>query len=152
MSGAGAPDFDALAKSLFGVSDLALEPYMLVQEDAANGVFRGLAFANERMAGALLVDRRPLDINRDWLVARLGTQLGATERFRLLAGRPGGSLRSYGIKICTCCDVGQNEIIDAVAAGCRDVHAVGIATRAGTNCRRCQPDIAKLIGAATGSP
>ncbi len=150
MSGAPSLDFETLARTLFGISDATPDAYMLVQEDATNGVCRGLAFAGDRMIGALLVDRQPLAIDRAWLVARLGTELGPSERFRVLASRPSGSLRSYGAKVCVCCDVGMNEIVDAVAAGCRSIHNVGIATRAGTNCRRCQPEIARVIELAAG--
>lgn len=103
------------------------------------------------MTGALLVAEAPLAVARDWLVARLGTQLDADERFRLLDGRPGGAMTPRGPIVCFCCHVGSNAIAEAVAAGCADVKSVGIATRAGINCGRCKPEIERIIASGAAS-
>ena len=148
LAGSTAHDWDAFARRLFGVetsatSSTALE--FLAYGDSVAGHHRIAAFADDRLIGAIFVSRNPISIARDWLAARLDTPLDPAERFRLLAGRPGGAMKPRGAIVCACCDVGRNEITDAVTTGCRSVQAVGDKTRAGTNCGSCRPEIARLI-------
>jgi assimilatory nitrate reductase catalytic subunit len=67
-------------------------------------------------------------------------------RLRLLAGRPGTDTPERGRIVCACLDVGQNEILDAIATkGCTSVAAVGACVKAGTNCGSCRAEIGRLI-------
>ena len=124
---------------------------ILQHGDTAAGTFFAAAFADDLLIGALLIGRRPLTEGRDWLIARLGTPLDPAERFRLLAGRPGGAMAPRGPTVCFCCDVRQNDILGAVEAGCTTVHGIGLATRAGTNCGGCQDEIGALLGTRLGT-
>ena len=140
-------DWDDLARDvLTGV--LAVRPLeRLVQRDDAARIYRIALLDARGLAGAVLIGPRPLATGRDWLAARLGTPLDPAERFRLLDGRPGGVERPRGETICFCCDVGSNEIADAIAAGCQTIDDVGRKTRAGTNCGRCQTRIGEILEA-----
>lgn len=150
LAGHAPSDWDAHAPVLLGVraSDTA---YILQHGDAAAGTFFAAAFVDDLLAGALLIGRDPLTEGRDWLIARMGTPLDPAERFRLLAGRPGGAMAPRGPTVCFCCDVRQNDILDAVQTGCTTVHGIGVATRAGTNCGGCQNEIGLIVGNALAS-
>lgn len=149
MAGREPADAEALARQLLAGPDGALPADTLVHRDDVAGLYRAAAFVDDELAGALLIAPQPLVIARDWLAARLGTPLDPAERFRLLDGRPSGAMRPRGQIVCFCCNVGENEIVDAAAAGSNSVHAIGVATRAGTNCKRCQPELARLIAGAS---
>ena len=153
IQGQGRRNWEQLAQELLRISPAA-DAYLLSSGDAEALPYRGLLIENGIMAGALFVGASPFVVpeeGRDWLDARLGTVLDAGERFRLLDGRPGGAMTPRGAIVCFCCHVGANAITEAIEAGCRDVVAVGAATRAGTNCGRCHSDIARLIASTTAS-
>ncbi len=145
LNGRGAREWDELARQLLLAPDESAAAYTLTNGDGEGCVFRAAAFLDDAFIGALLVAPRPLEIARDWLVARLGTVLGSGERFRLLDGRPSGSMIPRYSLVCYCHQIGDNEIKDAIQSGCRSVDTIGIATRAGTNCGSCQPRIADLL-------
>lgn len=145
MTAPARQDWQALGQSLLLPAGETATAYMLTDGSGDEGHFRAVAFEGDLMTGAMLAGPTPLSDGRDWLAARLGTALGATERFRLLAGRPGGYMHARGATVCFCCDIGRNEIADAVAAGSTSIRAVGEATSAGTNCGCCRADVARII-------
>jgi assimilatory nitrate reductase catalytic subunit len=144
LAGDGLPrSADDLASSLgIPMSDV------LAYRDSATGQQRLAAFDGGRLIAALFVGSRPPILARDWIGERLGTALAPTERLRLLAGRPGEPIKDRGPLVCACLEVGRNDILAAIHAGCRDVAAVGDRTKAGTNCGSCRSDIGRLIDEA----
>ena len=77
--------------------------------------------------------------------------LSPATRRALLAGRePGGALPEP--PVCVCLGVGAAAIAAAIAAGCDTVEAVGAATRAGTNCGSCRPEIRSALAARMPVP
>lgn len=145
LLGQGPRAWDELARELLLGSGEAARAYMLTNGDGERCIFRAAAFVDDCLIGALLVARRPLEIYREWMVARLGTPLDPGERFRLLDGRPFGPLVPRDHLVCFCCQIGDTEILEAIEAGCATIEAIGDATRAGTNCGRCQPRLAELL-------
>ncbi|KQZ15345.1 nitrate reductase [Mesorhizobium sp. Root554] len=114
---------------------------------------RGLAYraaaADETgaMAEALLVaapDQLPA---REWLVSLLGSRqpLAAADRHALLSGRSPSPLPSAGRIVCSCFNVGINQLASAVAAGCDSLDAIGKELNAGTNCGSCRSEIRRII-------
>ncbi len=153
LAGRAPENFEALARTLFGETadcdGRDAQPLAFhVHGDAEAGWHAIAAFADDRLFAALLVKPEPIADGREWLAARLGTPLDPAERFRLFSGRPGGALTPRGVIVCFCCNVGRNEIVDAVRAGAYTVQTIGATTRAGINCGRCRPDLEALIEAA----
>ncbi|QGM94419.1 nitrate reductase [Methylocystis rosea] len=72
-------------------------------------------------------------------------RLDQSERLSLLSGRSGRQLTNDGPLVCSCFSVGQKQIEAAIREGCRSALDVGKATRAGSNCGSCQPEIQRLI-------
>ena len=88
-----------------------------------------------------------LDAQREACEAYIKSQ--AHEGWTLVRDRfdDGGlSGASLGPTVCTCFDVGRNEILEAAATpGCGSVAAIGERLKAGTNCGSCRSEIGKLI-------
>ena len=86
---------------------------------------------------------------RDWLATLIAPDCddAAPPIAALLAGRPmNGPPPSP--TVCVCHGVSQNVVRAAIERGACDVAAVGEATRAGTGCGSCRPEIAALLAAA----
>ncbi|MDE2363503.1 MAG: nitrate reductase [Hyphomicrobiales bacterium] len=133
-------DWRDYAAELFALTR-ADRDLMLTMEDRHGGFFRCVASVNGAVVGALYASRKPLTVSRAWLCSALG----AVEPMALLAGRPAGAKAESGAQICACHSVGAHTIRDAVAGGCRDVRAVGVATAAGTGCGSCRPEIERIL-------
>jgi assimilatory nitrate reductase catalytic subunit len=118
--------------------------------DTANGIRRFAVTDGGRLTGALFTSRDPVAVARSWAAGALGTAVtDLTTRYRILAGRAGGDRPDSGATVCSCFEVGINQIVEAVASGrCASVDEVGRALRAGTNCGSCRGEIAGIIAGA----
>jgi len=101
------------------------------------------------MAEALLVAPPAQLAARDWLVSLLGSRapLSPTDRMALLSGRSPVPTPSIGRVVCSCFNVGVNQLASAVVAGCTTVEEIGQRLSAGTNCGSCRPEIRTIIDA-----
>jgi assimilatory nitrate reductase catalytic subunit len=101
------------------------------------------------MAEALLVAPSGQLPARDWLVTLLAARQPLTplERNALLSGRSPAPVAATGRIVCSCFNVGVNQLAGAVANGCRTVEEIGAALGAGTNCGSCRPEIRSVIDA-----
>jgi assimilatory nitrate reductase catalytic subunit len=136
-------DWDAYARALFGADDTELLAY----HDAAGNRHRFAAFHNGRLIGALFVAPEPVAVSRVWAADRLGDEtLEPAQRLRLLAGRAGADQPDRGAIVCSCFEIGVNQIVASITTGgCSSVEAVGEALKAGTNCGSCRSEIRRLI-------
>jgi assimilatory nitrate reductase catalytic subunit len=120
---------------------LAAEEWALF-EDPAAGVHRAAALSGGALAGVIAIAPAPLLPPREWLGALMAAgPLSAEDRAALLVGRrPDGPPPSP--LVCAC-----HGVTAAAIRGCgaADVAAVGAATRAGTGCGACRPEIAALL-------
>ena len=116
--------------------------------DPAQHLFRAAYIVDGRLEACLFIGPDHVLPARDWLVSRFALErLPPVERRSLLAARPAdGPLPET--PVCVCHNVGANQIIAAIAAGHTDVTAIGLATKAGTNCGSCRPEIRALLQAA----
>lgn len=137
-------DWTALAGSLFE----APSAEMLAYHDRDAGQHRIAAFDGERLMGALFVAPGPVAVSRGWAAEQLEeVHASQRERFRIVAGRAGAERPDAGATVCSCFNIGANQIVAAVAAGCTTVEAIGGALKAGTNCGSCRSEIRALIQA-----
>jgi assimilatory nitrate reductase catalytic subunit len=114
-------------------------------EDPGAGLFRAAALHEGRLAAALLLGPDAALPPRDWLCALLGQDpLSPEDRVALLAGRPAGGAPPSPL-VCAC-----HGVTVAAIRACRgsDLAAIGAATRAGTGCGSCRPEIAALLAPA----
>ena len=146
-----APARDAIAAWIDGdAADLA------VYADAARGAFRYAHFRDGALAAVLFIARDPGGLpSREAAGAMFAEATPLQHRARVLAGAPISSARDEGPIVCACHVVGRARIIAAIASGsARDVEAISAATRAGSNCGSCKPEIAAIcrqLVASTGA-
>ena len=143
LAGSDAPaDAFARLRALFGDA-----PWMALS-DPAQGLFRAALIVDGRLEACLFIGPDHALPARDWLVGRFALDtLAPAERRSLLAARPAaGPLPEP--PVCVCHAVGANQIRQAIGTGHGDLDAIGRATRAGTNCGSCRPEIRALLKAA----
>jgi assimilatory nitrate reductase catalytic subunit len=117
----------------------------LSYEDAGLDQFRVAVLANGRLEAVLYAASRPELPSIEWLKTRFAlTQVPAHERRGLIAGRPIGG-EDEGHVVCACFQVGRARILRAIAGGAHSPAAIGVATRAGTNCGSCLPELKRLV-------
>ncbi len=126
---------------------------LLAYEDARRGDYRFAAFQKNRCVGLFFASRDPVSVSRSWAVDQLGDVVAPEQRLRLLAGRAGNGIADRGPIVCSCFDVGANEIVGAVKSGrCRSAADIGATLKAGTNCGSCRTEVMRIVaavGAAT---
>ena len=121
----------------------ALQSY----QDAPAGRHRFAAFDGDRLLAALYVGPGPVAVSRTWAAGLLARDFAdETERQGVLAGRGGIATPDRGAVVCSCFEVGINQITRAVQTErCSTVDAIGAATQAGTNCGSCRPEIQRIL-------
>jgi assimilatory nitrate reductase catalytic subunit len=99
------------------------------------------------MAEALLVAPPRQLPPRDWLLHLLASRqsLGTADRMALLSGRSPAPVPAVGRIVCSCFNIGVNQLAAALAAGCATVDEIGTRLRAGTNCGSCRSEIRAII-------
>jgi assimilatory nitrate reductase catalytic subunit len=138
-------DWPAFFASL--LAERVAEDDTLALHDAPTGRHRFAAFSGDRLAAALFVARDPVSVSRSFAASALTERFTETrERVAFLAGRPAGDVPDTGAIVCSCFDIGINQIDALVRAGsATTVEAVGASLRAGTNCGSCRSEIRRII-------
>jgi assimilatory nitrate reductase catalytic subunit len=144
-------DWDGYVRALFNIDSITLDPNRAVEvlayHDERSGQHRFAIFEGESLIGAFYASPRPVAVSRTFAADRLDeTASGARDRLRILAGRPGANEIDRGAIVCSCFEIGLNQIVEAVTSGgCITLDAVGAALKAGTNCGSCRPEIGRII-------
>ncbi|HBM88860.1 MAG TPA: hypothetical protein DD437_09965 [Rhodobiaceae bacterium] len=94
---------------------------------------------------AVFWSAKPVEVARAWLVDQLGREQDPASRYALLAGRAGAGQPDKGAIVCSCFEVGANQITQAMREGADTVDAVGVVVNAGTNCGSCRSEIGRLL-------
>ena len=120
----------------------------LVYEDSARGVSRAALIVDGRLAAVAFLGGGAVT----WaglLPAWTAPKLESGYRGILLSGRLEDGPASCGQTVCACFGVASDRIEAAIAAGAADVQAVGRATKAGTNCGSCIPEVRRMLAAVS---
>lgn len=144
LAGAGAPE-PAWAAMTARLARRHPDAATLDFADAGTGCRRRAWIESDRLVGFAALGEDQALPGRDWLAGLFAAgPLDHAARRALLAGRPAEG-RAAGPLVCACHAVPAEAIRAAITAGAGDVAAIGRATRAGTNCGSCQPEIARMI-------
>ncbi|MBP8940090.1 MAG: molybdopterin-dependent oxidoreductase, partial [Agrobacterium sp.] len=136
-------DWTLWARQVFGI-DVRIEP--LGYSDRQTGDLRLAFFDGETLLAALFVANQPVAVARNWAISQLAERHEDLRmRFALVAGRPGAGRADPGATVCSCFNVGVNQITAAISNGCHSVEAIGKALNAGTNCGSCRAEIRGII-------
>jgi assimilatory nitrate reductase catalytic subunit len=109
----------------------------------SSGAFRCVVTQAKRLHFAFFVSSAPVEVSRHWLQPLLGTEV---EPAMILAGRPVAATEDAGPLVCACNGIGRIEITTAIAAmpGAA-LHAICEASRAGTGCGSCRPEVQRIM-------
>ena len=150
LAGTDLPDCwkDFMGALLGGTQDIEHEGLEFIDMiNPVNGTARLACFHDGQLLALLYTGSHPVAVSRNWACEQLLSAPSGAERYRLLAGRPSGDVPDKGAIICSCLNVGVNDIQAAIAKGCASVNAIGDETGAGTNCGSCQPEIKAILHA-----
>ncbi len=135
--------WEALVSELFGRQ---LE--RLSYEDAGTQQYRAVLLDGGRLEAVLYAAASPALPAIEWLKSCFDLPaIAGKDRRSLLAGRPLGGADDGPI-VCACFQVGRTRIEGAIAGGACSAAEIGIATRAGTNCGSCLPELKRIASAS----
>ncbi|MGJ8522820.1 Nitrate reductase [Carnimonas sp. R-84981] len=108
--------------------------------------FNLLAWKDQKLQLAFYAHRALPSLDRQAIVSAF-TQCpdNAQARLSLLAGRAHGGKSPSGTIVCSCFNVGETAISEALQQGCHDVAQLGKTLQCGTNCGSCIPELKKFI-------
>ncbi|WP_416397285.1 molybdopterin-dependent oxidoreductase [Allohahella sp. A8] len=124
----------------------ATDPATIESNDSFRGDVRRICLQDGQLIYAsfrcLMKDAGP---NRLFLEsALLRTHETQDEVLTLLAGRASDGI-DCGAIVCACLSVGERTLEAAVLDGAQTVNALSLATRAGTNCGSCLPELKRFL-------
>ena len=160
---AGAPPYNVLKISGTSVSTVGLtapdgdggdagggfEEVTLL--DRRMGFYKKCVVRHDRLVGAVLIGDSAEFAAFRWLI-ETGSELDEQRRQLLrpaAAGLPG---TPRGDLVCSCHGVGTGDLHAAIAAGSETLPELCAATRAGTGCGTCRPEVAALLARFAGTP
>lgn len=146
LAGLEATDLQLLAHSLAGGKAQAAD--FLSYDDTGSDTRRFAFWKGTELVAAIFFSPRPVEVSRQWAVKLLESSAATPlERFRILAGRPASDRPDSGAIVCSCFQIGVNQIGKAALGGARSVEAIGMCLKAGTNCGSCRSEIKSLLKA-----
>ena len=119
--------------------------------DRRMGFYKKCVVRHDRLVGAVLIGDNAEFAAFRWLI-ETGSELDEQRRQLLrpaAAGLPG---TPRGDLVCSCHGVGTGDLHTAIAAGSETLPELCAATRAGTGCGTCRPEVAALLARFAGTP
>ncbi len=139
IAGMSAPDIAAL----IGASETRID-----YTDATGGRLRIATFIGDRLQTILFIGPRETLPDATWLAGLFAKDaLDPAERRAVLSGVAPDGAAASGALVCACHGICAGAIEDAIAAGCDSAAAIGTATKAGTNCGSCVPELRAMLTA-----
>ncbi|MEX2131010.1 MAG: molybdopterin-dependent oxidoreductase [Pseudohongiellaceae bacterium] len=141
---AAGPDCDFPEAFVHNLIQTLNAPELVSLQDATAGDYRYLLFDEDELVYAVFCHpRRRALPEPQWLEA-LAQVKRSKDNWLLLSGqdltRP-----EKGRLVCSCYEVGVNQIQAAINSGARDHVALGNLLRCGTNCGSCIPELKQLL-------
>jgi nitrite reductase (NADH) large subunit len=141
--------------AVMGIKDAVHEDDEVVTYvEPMRGVYKKLLIRNGRLAGAILLGDASGAPNllqafdRNMMLPENRAEL----LFPLAAESPELSLEDLpdSAQVCNCNGVSKGQLVQAISNGCRSYKALCDATRAGTGCGSCKPQIQAVLASAAG--
>ncbi|MBD1548562.1 nitrate reductase [Roseibium aggregatum] len=144
LAGYTETDFEAFARELCSASGTDAE--LLSYKDATSGSYRLAFWKDGDLTAAFFFGSKPVEVSRQWACGLLSaTATSPVERYRVLAGRTPADRPDCGAIVCSCFQIGVNQILAAAKNGAATVAAIGEVLQAGTNCGSCRSEINALL-------
>jgi nitrite reductase (NADH) large subunit len=141
--------------SVMGEKEAASEAdEVATYSDPARGVYKKLIVREGRLAGAILLGDASVAPSLAQMFDRATRIPGSpAELLFPAAGAPGAASAAElpgDVQICNCNGVSKARLVEAVKDGCRSLKTLCDATRAGTGCGSCKPQVQEVLQAAAG--
>ncbi|MHA7772335.1 nitrate reductase [Roseibium sp. M-1] len=134
-------DFAEIA-SILGASDSEIVDI----SDGAGGWRRLAHWRGDVLQAAFFFSKDPVEVSRQWACGLLASEtVPKAMRALVLAGRVPSDRPDAGAIVCSCFQVGCNQITEAARCGADSVRAIGESLKAGTNCGSCRSEIQTLL-------
>lgn len=118
-------------------------------DDSANAFYSACGFIEDKLIVSFRIATEQQNVvEQRWLEEQLGRSCDLQACFAVLAGFAGDGAADEGKMICSCFQVGENRILEAIEQGCTSAQALGEQLRCGTNCGSCIPELNSLVRAA----
>ena len=110
--------------------------------DKAKRYYKKCIIHQDRLVGAILIgDKNEFQEYRDLIANR--TELSDKRLQLLRSGRPATPV--LGKLVCSCNNVGADNLRQAIATGCDSLPALCATTGAGTGCGSCRPEVQRIL-------
>jgi len=117
--------------------------------DSHNQHYKAVGYVEDAVVITLTISpSNTIAEENSWLENQLGQLCDSGNRFAILAGRPNNGLEDAGKIICSCYQMGEKTITEAINAGHNTTEKLGEKLKCGTNCGSCIPELNALIGNA----
>jgi len=113
--------------------------------DSQSQNYRAAGFVDDRLSVLFIMQTQGEPPEANWVEQQLDQVCDAKARLSILAGSAGSGEPDVGATICSCFQVGENTIINAIEGGCQSAAALGQKLNCGTNCGSCIPELNGLI-------
>jgi assimilatory nitrate reductase catalytic subunit len=135
----------ALQEKLQALRPEGVEFELLDFSNPGKGEYRSAVGNSEQWLFACVVGSRLSDLDLEWLTRLLDEKMYSTGRRAIAKGAAVGTLASGRI-VCACHQVGRNSICQAIRSeNLSTASEVGRATKAGTGCGSCVPEINRIL-------
>ena len=141
--------------SVMGEKEAASEAdEVATYSDPARGVYKKLIVREGRLAGAILLGDAAVAPSLAQMFDRATRIPGSPAEllFPAAGARAAASAAELpdDAQICNCNGVSKARLVDAVKSGCRSLKSLCDATRAGTGCGSCKPQVQEVLQATAG--
>lgn len=135
--------------AVMGLRDAHIDDDVITYAEPSRGIYSKVIIRHERIAGAMVIGAAaavPSLVQRFLDASRVPTRRSDL-LFPPAGDAPSGAVDQIPntARICDCNAVAKEDIVDAVLNGARSLSAVCEATRAGTGCGSCRPEVQRIL-------
>lgn len=145
---AGRQAIEKLAKFCLGLLDIDSDDVEWSELfDSARLEYRAAGFIDGRLDACIFVGSGLNLPPREWLIRLFSEdQISATQRLRILTGKPADGEQDCGNIVCSCFSVGLNTLCRQIKTHrLQSIEQIGEQLQAGTNCGSCIPELRQII-------
>ena len=138
--------------AVMGVKDAVEDDDEIVRyAEPSRGIYKKLVIRRGRLAGAIVIGDPAVipSLTNAFMRSAMVAESRAEMLFPLLqavsAAPPPADTLPNDARVCDCNSVSKARIVDAVLSGARSLQSVCDATRAGTGCGTCRPEVQRIL-------
>ncbi|MBU2865249.1 molybdopterin-dependent oxidoreductase [Reinekea forsetii] len=139
------------AKSLLSAKNVDIEAgEWVVYSNPIENVARFSFVKDDVLIAAFYFSQHPMLPSTQWLREMVTSQakIEQHQRLGLLAGKPSNGV-DHGRIVCSCFNVGENQINDALEQGVKNLADLTRSLKCGSNCGSCLPELSDIIDSKT---